>query len=89
MTDMQSTVYGRSMSKTIQIRDVPEAVHATLRGRAAREGLSLSDFMLREATRIAERPPMAEVLRAMADRDWGVAPGEAVATLRELRDAAS
>ena len=32
----------------IQIRDVPEEVHSTLKARAAREGMSLSDFIKRE-----------------------------------------
>jgi plasmid stability protein len=36
------------MSKMIQVRDVPEDVHGTLKARAAREGMSLSDFIKRE-----------------------------------------
>jgi hypothetical protein len=32
------------MSKMIQVSDVPEHVHGTLKSRAAREGMSLSDF---------------------------------------------
>ena len=38
------------MSKMIQIRDVPDQVHAVLKARAALEGMSLSDF-LQEGTR--------------------------------------
>ncbi len=73
--------------KTIQIREVPDSVHAALRTRAASAGLSLSDYMLREASRIAERPPLADVLEWADSRGWGVAPGTAVQALRELRDA--
>ena len=71
---------------TIQIRDVPSDVHASLRDHAAAAGLSLSEFMLREATKIAQRPELSEVLRRATTKTWGVAPGVAVATLRELRD---
>jgi hypothetical protein len=39
------------MSKTIQIRDVPERLHSTLKTRAAREGMSLSDFIKTEFER--------------------------------------
>jgi antitoxin FitA len=77
------------VSKTIQIRDVPDDVHAELRSRAAAAGVSLSDYLLREATRIASRPPIADVLEWVGDRGWGVPAGNAVATLRELRDESS
>jgi antitoxin FitA len=50
------------MSKMIQVRDVPDSVHGTLKSRAAREGMSLSDFLKRELERIAERPSMQEWL---------------------------
>jgi plasmid stability protein len=36
------------MSKTIQVRDVPDRVHNILKARAAREGMSLSDFIKKE-----------------------------------------
>ena len=72
--------------KTIQIRDVPDDVHAELRARAATARLSLSEYMLRECTRIAERPVIADVLRRASRREWGVAPGEAVAVLRVMRN---
>jgi predicted HicB family RNase H-like nuclease len=48
------------MSKMIQLRDVPEQVHSTLKARPAREGMSLSDLIKRELERAAERPSMAE-----------------------------
>ncbi len=77
------------MSKVIQVRGVPDEVHAELRARAAAIGLSLSDYMLREATRIASRPPLADVLEWTGERGWGVPAGVAVAALRELRDESS
>ncbi|MHB1486847.1 MAG: FitA-like ribbon-helix-helix domain-containing protein [Acidimicrobiales bacterium] len=60
------------MSKTIQIRDVPDEVHRTLRTRAAAAGESLSRYLLREAIRVAGRPPVADVLIRAAERRGGV-----------------
>jgi len=45
----------------IQIRDVPEDVHRTLKVRAAAEGTSLSQYVLREVTRLAQAPTPAEL----------------------------
>lgn len=50
----------------IQIRNVPEDMHAELKARAAREGMSLSDFLKRELGRILERKSLAEVFEEMA-----------------------
>lgn len=44
----------------IQIRHVPDEIHRKLKMRAAREGVSLSDLLLREATRLAETPSLEE-----------------------------
>jgi plasmid stability protein len=78
-------VYPRRV-KSIQIRDVPDEVHASLRAMAATAGLSLSEYLLREATKIASRPSMSEVLKRASRREWGVPPGSAVEVLRGLRD---
>jgi plasmid stability protein len=45
----------------IQIRYVPEDVHRTLKMRAAAEGTSLSDYVLREVTRLARSPTPEEL----------------------------
>lgn len=45
----------------IQIRDVPEDVHRTLKARAAAQGTSLSDYVLREVTRAARSPTPEEL----------------------------
>ncbi|MCU1232639.1 MAG: hypothetical protein JWP63_606, partial [Candidatus Solibacter sp.] len=46
-------LYAVNMSKMIQVRDVPDEVHRNLKSRAAREGMSLSDFLKRELARAA------------------------------------
>lgn len=50
------------MPKAIQIRDVPDDVHRTLKARAAREGRTLSELLRRELELIANRPSLEEVL---------------------------
>ncbi len=49
------------MSKTIQLRNVPDALHRSLKARAAMAGRSLSDYLLSQIKEIAERPTLAEV----------------------------
>jgi len=75
------------MSKMIQVRDVPEEVHSTLKSRAAREGMSLSDFIKRELERTAERPSMREWLERAQRAKPIPAKRSAAQVLRELRDA--
>jgi antitoxin FitA len=72
--------------KTIQVRNVPDEVHRTLRTRAAASGISLSDYALVELERVAGRPPVADLL-ARARQRAGGASGEAiVAAVRAGRD---
>ena len=44
----------------IQVRNVPDALHRSLKARAAMAGMSLSDYLLAEFREIAERPTLAE-----------------------------
>jgi len=50
------------MPKMIQVRNVPDDLHRTLKVRAARAGMSLSDYLLRELRRVAEVPTIEEWL---------------------------
>jgi antitoxin FitA len=56
------------MFKMIQIRNVPEPLHRKLKARAAEDGLTLSDFLLREAQRAAQRPSLSELRERLAGR---------------------
>lgn len=56
------------MSIMIQIRHVPDETHRKLKARAALEGLSLSDFLLREIQTLAGRPSVAELQARLASR---------------------
>jgi plasmid stability protein len=74
------------MSRTVQIRDVPDDIHRTLRARAAAAGVSLSAYLLAELTRVAERPPVADVLARAAARHGGASIDDIVAAVRAGRD---
>lgn len=43
------------MPRVIQVRDVPDAVHDTLRAAADARGLSLTRYVLRELEQVARR----------------------------------
>ena len=54
------------MSKSIQIRRVPDAVHRALRARAAEAGMSLSAFLLEELRKTAETPTRQQLLERLS-----------------------
>lgn len=72
--------------KTIQVRNVPDDVHRALRARAAVAGVSLSDFALGELERVAEHPPVAELLQRARSRAGGAQSAAIVAAIRAGRD---
>lgn len=66
---MRSTCYNVvRMAKMIQIRNVPEGLHRTLKARAAQAGMSLSDFLLSEVKQVAERPTLEELFERLNKR---------------------
>lgn len=70
----------------IQVRDAPDGVYGTLKSRAAREGMSLSDFIKKELALVAERPTMREWLER-TDRAKAIpAKMSSARIIRELRD---
>ena len=74
------------MSKMIQLRNVPDAVHRKLKARAAMAGMSLSDYLIAEIRVLAERPTLEELRERLATRrpvQTSVSPAQAV---REERD---
>ncbi|NBT13878.1 MAG: hypothetical protein EBS56_09915 [Planctomycetia bacterium] len=76
------------MSKMIQIRNVPDAVHATLKARAALAGRPLTDYLLAEIRKVAEHPTAAELVERLAQRRPArlrTAPAKAVRAERDRR----
>ncbi len=72
--------------KTIQVRNVPDDVHRTLRTRATAAGVSLSDFALEELERVACRPPVADLLARARARSGGADSRAILAAIRTGRD---
>ncbi len=56
------------MSVMVQIRNVPTDLHRRLKARAALEGMSLSEYLLREVQKAAERPTLAEIKERLSRR---------------------
>ena len=52
----------------IQIRNVPPELHRRLKVRAATEGMTMSDYVLREVRKALERPTREEVLERLRAR---------------------
>lgn len=72
----------------LQVRNVPPELHRTLKARAALAGMSLSEYVLKELERTAERPTVNELRRRLAKRiayHPVVPPAEALAEEREGR----
>ena len=77
------------MGKLMQVRDVPENVHRTLKARAAQSGISLSESLRAELARLAALPTPEEVRERLRQRARvKVPPRERPeAIIRRLRDA--
>jgi antitoxin FitA len=61
--------YADYMSTIVQIRNVPSELHRELKARAALEGMSLSDYLLREVRQALERPTLDEMRKRLAGRE--------------------
>jgi len=75
------------MSRMIQLRNVPDALHRTLKARAAMAGMSLSDYLLAEIREIAERPTLSELRQRVERRQPVNLPVPAATVVRAERDA--
>jgi plasmid stability protein len=76
------------MSVMIQIRNVPDDLHRKLKARAAEAGRSLSDYLLEEVRRVAERPTLNEMLarlEALPTLELGESAEDAVRAERDSR----
>lgn len=76
------------MSRMVQIRNVPDALHRKLRARALESGRTLSDYLLAELERLAERPTREEMLARLHARKRVTLKTPAARVIREERDSA-
>lgn len=74
------------MGKLIQIREVREEVHRTLKARAAQEGVSLSEYLRTELERLAGSPTPDELLGRLRSRQPVHPPEPSAEALRAVRD---
>ena len=75
------------MSKMIQIRNVPDEVHRTLKSRAAAAGMSLSDYIKQDLEERAARPSLEEIDARVAARGKSrLRTPTVLSALREVRD---
>jgi plasmid stability protein len=72
---------------TLQIRNVPEDLSRILKSRAAAAGQSLSEYLLAELKRSAERPTIQELTERIRLRGPVEIKTSAADILREERDA--
>ena len=75
------------MTRIIQIRNVPEALHRTLKSRAAQAGKTLSDYLLAEVQGIADLPTVSELTHRIRQRAATNLKGSSAALIRHHRDA--
>lgn len=76
------------MTDTVQIRNVPSEFHRRLKARAAVEGMSMSEYILREVGKSLDRPTRKEVLdriRSQPDRLLSPKPADVVRSERDSR----
>ena len=75
------------MSATmIQIRSVPEDLHRQLKARAALEGMSMSDYVLREIRKSLSRPMRHEILEKLRAKPVRKLKRRAADVIREGRE---
>lgn len=85
--DMRYTCAHAYDMSMIQIRNVPEPLHRELKARAARVGMTLSDYLLDIVRDAAAHPEPEELLRRVRERS-AVYPSESPAdAVRAERDA--
>ena len=72
--------------RMIQVRNVPDDLHRKLKVRAAEQGVSLSDYLLRMAEREAELPTLAELSERIRQRSPVRSTQSSAEIIRELRE---
>ena len=71
----------------IQIRNVPDELHRTLKERAAQEGMTLSDYLLWEVEKIAEKPTLRELMERLREREPVELEESPATIIRRMRNA--
>ena len=70
----------------VQIRNVPADFHRRLKARAAMEGMSMSDYIMREMKKSLDVPTRQEVLERIRARARPALPVDVAKLIREERE---
>ena len=70
----------------IQLRNVPEDMHRELKARAAKRGMTLSEYATRELQKVLEIPNRQEIIKRVAAVTPAVTTLSAAEVIREERD---
>jgi plasmid stability protein len=76
------------MSRMIQIRNVPDAIHRKIKARAAESGMTLSDYLLAEVERVAALPTRDEMLARLHGRSRVKLQRPSAQIIRRARESA-
>lgn len=79
-------MYRGSMSKMLQVRNLPDEVHARLKERAAQERMSLSDYVAQELTKLVRYRSNAEIVRDARMKTFDIPREEMVEGIRRDRE---
>jgi antitoxin FitA len=82
---MRATCHHVLNMKMLQVRNIPDELHRALKERAAREGTTMSELVLRELPRLAYDPSPAQVLARIREREPVGGP-RAAELIRRERD---
>lgn len=74
------------MGTLVQIRDVPDDVHHTLKARAAASGVSFSEYLRSVLARSASRPTPTELSARIAARGTVELAEPSAVAVRSIRD---
>jgi len=74
------------MAVHLQIRDLPDDLHQTLRGRAARRGLSLRQYAIEVLQEHCDQPTLDEWLNGLSRLTAVSLPTPAAEAVREARE---
>jgi plasmid stability protein len=74
------------MSKMIQIRHVPDELHAKLKARAAAAGMTLTDYLLSEMRLLADTPTLEELTARIREQEPLDLGDSSAQIIREMRD---
>ena len=79
-------MYPGIMTKMLQVRNLPDEVHARLKQRAAQERMSLSDYVAQELTKLVRYRSNAEIIAEARKKTFDISREEIVEGIRRDRE---